>query len=92
MWTERKKMLAGELYDPMDPELVAERTRARDLCQALNAPAERASWLGKDRSRVAPGGRGRKIAGSRGLTRPACAIVGARDGRAPAGPCRVAPR
>ena len=29
-------MLAGELYDPMDPELIAARTRARDLCQALN--------------------------------------------------------
>ena len=35
-------MLAGELYDPLDPELVAARDRARDLCQALNAtrPAE----------------------------------------------------
>jgi maltose O-acetyltransferase len=33
-------MLAGELYDPMDPELVAGRTRARDLCQALNATRE----------------------------------------------------
>ena len=37
MPTEREKMLAGELYDPLDPELAAERTRARDLCQALNA-------------------------------------------------------
>lgn len=37
MTTERDKMLAGELYEPMDPELVAARTRARDLCQALNA-------------------------------------------------------
>jgi maltose O-acetyltransferase len=38
----RQKMLAGELYDPLDPELVAARDRARDLCQALNAtrPAE----------------------------------------------------
>ena len=33
-------MLAGELYDPMDAELVAARTRARDLCQALNATRE----------------------------------------------------
>ncbi|MFO7301207.1 MAG: sugar O-acetyltransferase [Acidobacteriota bacterium] len=40
MPTEREKMLAGELYDPMDPELVAARTRARDLCQALNATRE----------------------------------------------------
>ena len=29
-------MLAGELYDPFDPELVAGRERARDLCRALN--------------------------------------------------------
>jgi maltose O-acetyltransferase len=34
--TERDKMLAGELYDPLDAELVAARSRARDLCQALN--------------------------------------------------------
>src|SRR5690348_5698893 len=33
-------MLAGELYDPMDAELVAARARARDLCQALNATRE----------------------------------------------------
>ena len=38
--SERQKMLAGELYDPMDPELVAGRARARDLCQALNATRE----------------------------------------------------
>jgi maltose O-acetyltransferase len=40
MKTERQKMLAGELYDPMDPELSAARARARDLCQALNATRE----------------------------------------------------
>lgn len=40
MRTEREKMLAGELYDALDPELAAARTRARDLCQALNATAE----------------------------------------------------
>ena len=28
-------MLAGELYDALDPELVAARARARDLCQEL---------------------------------------------------------
>ena len=38
--TEREKMLAGELYDPMDLELVEARTRARDLCQALNGTRE----------------------------------------------------
>ncbi len=30
-------MLAGELYDPLDPGLVRARARARDLCQELNA-------------------------------------------------------
>jgi maltose O-acetyltransferase len=38
--TELQKMLAGELYDPLDPELVVARARARDLCQALNATRE----------------------------------------------------
>src|SRR5689334_4516792 len=38
--SEQQKMLAGELYDPMDPELVAARTRARDICQTLNATRE----------------------------------------------------
>ena len=40
MRTERDKMLAGELYDPMDPELVRARDRAKDLCQDLNATRE----------------------------------------------------
>ena len=40
MSPERERMLAGELYDPMDAELVAARTRARELCQALNATPE----------------------------------------------------
>jgi maltose O-acetyltransferase len=40
MATERDKMLAGELYNPHDPQLVAERDRARDLCQDLNATRE----------------------------------------------------
>jgi maltose O-acetyltransferase len=33
-------MLAGELYEPLDPDLAAARVRARDLCQALNATYE----------------------------------------------------
>jgi maltose O-acetyltransferase len=37
---ERQKMLAGEMYDPFDGDLVAGRARARDLCQALNATRE----------------------------------------------------
>ena len=40
MTSEREKMLAGQPYDPFDPELVRERARARDLCQALNATRE----------------------------------------------------
>jgi maltose O-acetyltransferase len=40
MRTEKDKMLAGEPYDPMDPDLVAGRTRARDLCWDLNATRE----------------------------------------------------
>jgi maltose O-acetyltransferase len=33
-------MLAGEMYDPFDPELMTARERARDLCQSLNATRE----------------------------------------------------
>ena len=40
MTSEREKMLAGELYDAMDPELVAGRAKARDLCLRLNATRE----------------------------------------------------
>lgn len=36
MPTEREKMLAGELYDPLDADLVAERLRAREICFQLN--------------------------------------------------------
>jgi maltose O-acetyltransferase len=40
MRSERQKMLAGELYNALDPELVTARNRARDLCQALNRSRE----------------------------------------------------
>jgi maltose O-acetyltransferase len=40
MPTNREKMLAGQLYDPLDAELVAARDRARNLCQDLNATRE----------------------------------------------------
>jgi maltose O-acetyltransferase len=40
MTTERDRMLAGELYDPMDAELVAARGRARELCRELNGTGE----------------------------------------------------
>jgi maltose O-acetyltransferase len=41
MRSEKEKMLAGELYDPYEGELVRARQRARDLCQDLNASRER---------------------------------------------------
>lgn len=37
MRSEREKMLAGEAYHAMDPELVAMRRRARGLCRQINA-------------------------------------------------------
>jgi maltose O-acetyltransferase len=40
MPTQGEKMLAGEVYDPFDPELVAARARARDMSQQLNATHE----------------------------------------------------
>jgi maltose O-acetyltransferase len=42
MTSEKQKMLSGELYDPMDPALVAGRRRARDLCRSLNASSDAA--------------------------------------------------
>src|SRR5713226_1776665 len=41
MRSEKEKMLAGELYDPLDAELVQARERARDLCQDLKATREK---------------------------------------------------
>jgi maltose O-acetyltransferase len=40
MRSERDRMLASELYNPLDPELCRFRDRARDLCQDLNATRE----------------------------------------------------
>ena len=40
MKSEKSKMLAGELYDPLDPELAHERQRCRDLCKRLNDSRE----------------------------------------------------
>ena len=48
MRTEREKMLAGELYDALDPGLVADRARVRDLCQRLNASREAEEELRRD--------------------------------------------
>ena len=33
-------MLAGEMYDPLDPGLVSAREHTRDICRALNATRE----------------------------------------------------
>lgn len=41
MTSEWNRMLAGELYAPLAPELVQARERARDLCHDLNATRER---------------------------------------------------
>ena len=35
--TEKEKMLAGEMYDPLDPELEQERHKARTLFQRFNS-------------------------------------------------------
>jgi maltose O-acetyltransferase len=40
MKTEKEKMLAGELYDPLEPQLCRERDHCRDLCLLLNATRE----------------------------------------------------
>src|SRR5690625_1679197 len=50
MRSEREKMLSGELYDPLDPQLVAARQRARLRFKAFNdtrddQPLERARLL-----------------------------------------------
>ena len=39
MDSEKEKMLDGELYDASDPQLVAERERARDLTRRYNRTA-----------------------------------------------------
>ena len=41
MMTEKEKMLAGDLYDPLDPLLVEERSKARLLIEQLNKGSER---------------------------------------------------
>ncbi len=40
MKSQKGKMLGGELYDPLDPQLSAERRRARLLTKALNATGD----------------------------------------------------
>jgi maltose O-acetyltransferase len=50
--TEKTKMLAGELYHALDPELTRDRERCRDVCRRLNEsredqPEERRRILGE---------------------------------------------
>ncbi|MFH5798273.1 maltose acetyltransferase domain-containing protein [Haladaptatus sp. CMAA 1911] len=40
MVSEKEKMLAGELYDPADPELAEERRRAREYTRRFNRTDE----------------------------------------------------
>jgi maltose O-acetyltransferase len=40
--TEKDKMLMGQLYDPSDPILTAERHKARIICQQFNSMNEEA--------------------------------------------------
>lgn len=40
MKTEKEKMLAGELYNALDPQLAGEREKCRDLCKRLNDSRE----------------------------------------------------
>jgi maltose O-acetyltransferase len=58
MVTEKEKMLSGEMYDAKDPQLTAERRRARDLCKSLNKSHDREQEL---RNRII-----RKLFGSAG--------------------------
>ena len=58
--TEREKMLAGELYVAVDPELTAARIRARRLVRAYNATdeeeaAQRRELLGQLLGSMGPG-------------------------------------
>jgi maltose O-acetyltransferase len=48
MATEHEKMLRGELYNPMDKELVALRMRARRICERINSTPQ--SKLGDRKS------------------------------------------
>ena len=59
--TEREKMLAGQLYDPSDPELLALWHRAKDLTRDYNA-LDSADTQAKDEllTRLL-GGRGKRL-------------------------------
>ena len=56
MTSEKQKMMAGDLYDPGDADLVADRKRAQRLMSAYNATiygdAERPALFTPGRHRV----------------------------------------
>lgn len=59
--TEREKMLAGELYNATDPELVAARRRARDLVHDFNHSREAEAELRQQRLRDLFGSMGENL-------------------------------
>ena len=61
MTSEREKMLAGELYDPNDPELAEARMVARDRCHAINTSAPREEALRRDILKELFGGGGDSV-------------------------------
>ena len=61
MTTEKEKMLNGELYDAMDPQLSGERRRARELCKALNDSHDKEQALRETIIRELFGGAGEAI-------------------------------
>lgn len=60
--TERKKMLAGELYDASDPGLTATRLRARQLTRQYNQSREDEAELRADLLRELCGAIGERVA------------------------------
>ena len=48
MKTEKEKMLAGELYNASDSQLIVERGRARLLCKNYNDSTDEQNLLRKD--------------------------------------------
>jgi maltose O-acetyltransferase len=58
MKTEKEKMLGGEAYDPMDPQLLDERRRARLLLKAFNDTPERDERLRLLHELIPASGRG----------------------------------
>lgn len=60
--TEWEKMVAGELYDPADPDLTAKRRRARDLLQQLNNSRDEETALREELLTQLIGSKGREVA------------------------------